>query len=211
MLEVLASRKSRRQVYRLATIPRDKFLNGLEFDAQSNAELREMLAEAGYSLGLNELLDGPFRPKRHLRKQTRFSDGSFPVFYSSLDVQTSEVEVCNWFLCFCGEPKSERPAYYQRFSCTFDGVEKDLRSKLADWPDLIDGSNYALCNQLGAEALQSGVDGLVAPSARRSNGANLPVFVRRAIGDPELGDLVSLTLNPDTGKVNLAVVQLSAE
>ena len=163
-----------------------------------------MLAEAGYSLDLNELLDAPFRPKRRLRRQTRFSDGSFPVFYSSLDAQTADAEVRYWFLLFRGEPKYRRTAYYRRFSCAFDGVEKDLRPKLADWPGLIHASNYAFCNQLGVEARQSGIDALVAPSARRPDGANLPVLVRHAICDPELGDLVSLTFDPDSREVSIA-------
>ena len=81
-------------------------------------------------------------------------------------------------------------------------MEKDLRPKVTEWPDLIHQSDYTFCNQLGAEARQLGIDGLLAPSARY-NGANLPVFKRQAISNPVLGDVVSMTFHPDTGKVTI--------
>lgn len=51
--------------------------------------------------------------------------------------------------------------YYQQFTYTFDGIEKELRPKIEDWPDLVLDINYSLCNQLGSEAKRLGLDGLV--------------------------------------------------
>lgn len=201
MLETTPSRDTHRQVFRLAVIP-DDLRDELQMDAQGNDELQEILATVGYRTDLGELCDGPFRPKRRLRPRTRFSDGSFPVFYSSLDSATAEAEIRYWFPRVCGDPGVPRKAYYHRFSCTFRGTEKDLRSKAAEWPGLVDKTDYTFCNQLGAEATKSGLAGLVTPSAR-NDGANLPVFRRDAVSDPELLDIAAVTFDPNTGETTV--------
>ena len=186
----------------MANIPLDDLRDELQFDAQSNDELQQILAAVGYRSDLNELCDGPFRPKRRLRRQTRFSDGTHPVFYSSLDSATAEAEIRYWFSSYCGKADTPRTAYYQRFRCTFRGTEKDLRTKVDVWPRLVHKSDYTFCNQLGAEAIQSGLAGLVTPSARH-DGANLPVFRRDAVSDPELLDVAAVTFDPNTGETTV--------
>ena len=200
MLETIASQYRHRRVFRLATLP-DGLLGELQLDPQGTHELQELLDAVGYT-DLDELLDGPFRPKRNFRRQTRFSDGSFPVFYSSLDAATAEAEIRFWFPHYGGQPAAPRTAYYQRFRCAFRGTEKDLRPKVAEWPELVDKSDYTFCNQLGTEAMQSGLAGLVTPSARHG-GANLPVFRRDAVSDPELDEVVAVTFDPDTGETTV--------
>ena len=186
----------------MANIPLDDLRDELQLDAESNDELQEILAAVGYRTDLDELCDGPFRPKRRLRRKTRFSDGSFPVFYSSLDSATAEAEIRHWFPHVCGDPGTPRTAYYHRFNCTFRGTEKDLRPKAAEWPGLVDKTDYTFCNQLGAEATQSGLARLVTPSARH-DGANLPVFRRNAVSDPELIDVAAVTFDPNTGETTV--------
>ena len=203
-LDEIASRRTRRRVFRLAVTRSADFLESLGFDQQSTEELQQNNADAGYTTGLTELLDNPFR-RKHGR--SRFSDGSFPVFYSSLDSETAEAESKYHLSRYAGRPERSRTMFYRRFSCRFEGVEKDLRPKLGEWPDLVHSSDYTFCNHLGKEAQVSGMDGILTPSARRLEGTNLPVFRRRALHEPEKGDLVSLTLNIETGEVISAVVE----
>ena len=207
MLEAVRDKRARRQVVRLANIPReDDFIAELGLDAQSREELGTLVARLRRSSSLDELCDAPFRPKRRLRRQldpSRFSDGSFPLFYSSLDAATVESEIRHWLPRRIGTPQEPRPVHYQRFSCTFEGTEKDLRPKLAEWPDLVHDSDYSFCNQLGAEAVRLGIDGLVTPSARRSGGVNLPVFKRQAISNPKIEAAAAFTYHPDTGTVTV--------
>lgn len=201
--------RNHRRIYRLAPPWNDQFLAELKLDASSEQELRALLVAAGYETSPEELCDAPFRPKRRLGRimATRYSNGSYPVFYSSLDPETAKAEVSHWFRKgFAGRPKSQRSAYYQRFTCLFEGEEKDLRDKQSEWPDLVHDIDYTFCNRIGAEAVWLELDGLVVPSARRKSGSNLPVFKRPAISDPKSQGLVKITLNPRTGEVATASV-----
>ena len=208
LLDATPTVHNHRQIYRLATLLRDdEFLAELGLDALGEQELKELLVAAGYETSLEDLCDAPFRPKRRLGMATRYSAGSYPVFYSSLDPKTAEAEVEYWFSKgFGGSPQGQRSAYYQRFTCLFEGEEKDLRDKQSEWPDLVHDSDYTFCNRIGAEAVRLELDGLVVPSARRESGSNLPVFKRPAISDPKSQDLVKITLDPPTGEVTTASV-----
>ena len=211
LLDEIPTARNHRLIYRLANLTRDdEFLAELGLDALGEQELRALLVAAGYETSLEDLCDAPFRLKRRLVRATRYSDGSYPVFYSSLDSETAETEVAHWFSKgFGGSPQGQRSAYYQRFTCLFEGEEKDLRDKQSEWPDLVHDSNYTFCNRIGEEAVRLELDGLVVPSARRENGSNLPVFRRPSISDPKSQGLVKITLNPRTGEV--ATARVSAE
>lgn len=186
MLGEIRSQRSRRQVFRMANLPGiEDFLAQLELDEQGSDEVRTLLSASGFGLELDDLLDGPFRPRRKLRIRTRFSDGSFSVFYSSLDSSTDEAEVS---------------------SCIFDGIEKDLRPKIEAWPDLVHDNDYSFCNQLGSEAMRTDLDALVTWSARHP-GANVPVFRRRAVSNPKLLGVIAVTYDPNTGGVSARIIE----
>ena len=188
-------------MYRLARDrPTEEILAEHQLDPLAGDDIAADLVEFGYVVNERELLDTPFRPKRN-RKPTRFSDGSFPVFYSSLSSETAEAEVRHWAPTVMGRPRQPRTTYYWLFRCTFEGVEKDLRPQIQTWSDLVHGGDYTLCNQLGAEAVELGLDGLVTWSARRRQGMNLPVFSRRSLRGPETEGLMALTYDPATGSV----------
>ncbi len=196
-LDAIPTQQSEYQVFRLASIADHvDSLNKLGLDAQSNREMRELLQNTGYWQSPNELFLIPFRQRQ--RWATRFSDRSFPVLYCSLEPDTAKTEVQHWFAKFSGRPSCQRSAYYRQLSCSFAGTTKDLRPKLAAWPDLIHPDDYAFCNQLGAEAIQLKLDGLLTPSARRPNGTNLPIFRSQAIASAKVDkdDLITITAGP---------------
>ena len=201
MLDELPTQRSSRWVFRLAKDPTFDFLTSLGLDSRAEAELREALAAAPAAASAEQLCEAVFRPKRRLRRRTRYSDGSFPVFYSSLNVETAEAEVKHWLPVVMGRPTTVRTAYYRRLECTLSGREKDLRGLVSEWPDLVHQTDYTFCNGLGAEARELGLDGLVVPSARHA-GANLPIFRRAAIAEADLGDAVAVTYDPESGAVS---------
>ncbi len=206
MLESIATESLQTDVFRLAIQLQDiDFLRAQGFDDENVNEMLDLLASHNVTDNTEDLCDEVFRPKPQLQKAengTRFSNGSFPVFYSSLDPETAEAEVRHSFWKYAGKPASSRTAYYSCFSCHFDGSLKDLRPMHKDWPDLTHDSDYDFCNRLGTEAVEdSDLDGLLTPSARRPNGTNLPVFRRRAVSNPVVHALVAMTLDPSSGEV----------
>lgn len=210
MLSEIPGERTTRTVFRLAraSASDSQFLDELGLDAQARDELLGLLSERLSLRTSEELLDGPFRSRARLRHSTRFSDGSFPVFYSALEPETAKAEVAHWFRRdYVGTPRRIRKAYYQRFRCVFEGLEKDLRPKADDWPDLVHPTDYSFCNQLGMEAREEGVDGLIVPSARHA-GDNLPIFIRRAVSQPKLEDLVTMTYDPNTDEVSIECTTL---
>ncbi|MCY4189603.1 MAG: RES family NAD+ phosphorylase [Bryobacterales bacterium] len=205
MLDEIASERNSRVVFRVSSIPAsdDQFLDQLNLDIAGREELMDFLSERISQNLIGEMLDRPFDPRRKFRPRTRFSDGTFPVFYSAFTIETAKAEVAYWFRNgYAGKPRKDRIAYFQSFHCRFEGLEKDLRSKVSDWPNLVHESDYSFCNQLGMEARGKGIDGLVVPSARHE-GANMPIFVRHAISDPELEGTVRMTYSADSGEVSI--------
>ena len=72
------------------------------------------------------------------------------------------------------------------------------------WPDLTHDTDYEFCNQLGSEAVEKGLDGLLVQSVRWEGGTNLPTFERGAVKNPVAEALVAITYNPETGEVSLS-------
>ena len=188
MIESILVQSIDLEVFRLVSYQEDEeFIRELELDPEGTDEILELLESKGATDSLEKLLDDPFRRKELLSEErvsvTRFSDGSFPVFYSSMEAATAEAEVEYWFTKFVGKPDAKRNAWYRRFKCDFNGAVKDLRPKKEVWPELTHDSDYGFCNKLGAEARKE-LDGLLAPSVRRLRGTNVPVFSRCSISNP---------------------------
>lgn len=204
VLEGIPSRRNRRPVYRLAVAVRsDGCLPEMNLDADAADELQAFLPDSAFRWEGEAMLDNFFERGARLGDRTRFSDGSFPVFYSSLESATTEAEVKHWAPTFLGGPGQPRTQYRWLFRCTFAGLEKDVRPQTETWPDLVHHRDYTFCNRLGAEAVQLGLDGLVTWSVRRPQGVNVPVFSRRSLSAPAPERLVAITYDPATRSVSL--------
>ena len=151
------------------------------------------LRDAGLSDDPIRFLEGPFVPKPQFGPQSRFSDGTFPVYYSALDFETTRAEMRHHsaLRVLLGSPEKNRLVFYREVRCLFDGRAKDLRPQLGRLPCLIAEQavgGYDECNIIAGEARASGLDGLLTPSARHQEGTCLPVFERDSLSDPALGN-----------------------
>lgn len=200
LLDEVPSRHRRRRVFRLVWDRRSDLLPKYNLDSDGEQEMRDLLLEGRGPFTAEEYCDETFRPKQGLQARRRFSDGSFQVFYSSLDPETADEEIRYWFPRY--GPRKARTGFYSRLACSFSGLEKDLRAKVVEWPELTHESDYSFCNRLGAEAQQLDVDGLVVPSAR-CDGDNLPIFRREAISEARFVEIVVVRYDPDSGEVTL--------
>ena len=211
MLDSIPTETVHHKVFRLATqVSVTEFLESQGLDAQGAEEVRELLRSRGLEEPPEALCDAVFWEKPRLCKlghRTRFSDGSFPVFYSSLDCRTVEAEVRHWIPRIVGDPEQQRRLYYSRFACDFNGTAKDLRTKAPYWPGLLHVDDYGFCNGLGEEAVKLSLGGFLTPSVRRQSGTNLPVFKREAISNFREVVPFAITYNPATRDVSLSPLE----
>lgn len=180
------------------------FLQSMGLNTQAVEEVVKLLRDRQEIDSLEMLLDKPFKPKPQLEKHklvSRYSDGSIKVFYSALERETAEAEVKHFTKKYLMQHSIKpRTVYFLRLTCDFSGSLKDLREKQNEWTWLIHDSDYAKCHGIAREAVEEGLDGLLAPSARRNSGTCLPVFKRTAISNPASEDVVSFTFDPSTNQ-----------
>lgn len=205
MLEILPIQSLQKRVFRYASQQNEiDFLQSMGLDTQAVNEVVELLRARQEIDSLEMLLDKPFKPKHQLEKKnlvTRYSDGSIPVFYSALERETAKEEIKHHTRKYLTQNATKpRTVYFLRFACDFNGTGKDLRVKHDEWLWLTHDSDYSKCHGIAHEAVQEGLDGLLVPSARRSNGTCLPVFKRTAISNPESEEYVSFTFDPATNQ-----------
>jgi RES domain len=184
------------------------FLEDQGYDPERKKELLELLRDQRTSQNVDDLLDEPFR-RRALSKvrkaRTRYSDGSYNIFYSALESHTTREEIIFWYgRIAVGSGNKPRTFYYEHITCLFSGDMKDLRGKVDEWPLLISRdceSAYPFCNRIGAAAISEGLHALYVPSARMPGGTCVPVFRRESLSDARQEGLVALSYQPDIGQV----------
>jgi hypothetical protein len=196
MLEELEQLEINHIVYRLANPPRIRAALG---DLSTNLE--EVLETIDF-LGFQSteeaatLLDSPFREDTDYKpRPTRFSDGSWRVFYSALEPETAEAERAHW----CRKEAQSIPPrphrfHYRELRCRLNGNGYDLRPRHGDWPFLTGDNTYPPCQALGREAKEAGASAMLSPSARRTGGTTAPVFVRQILSTPTILGVVILQI-----------------
>ena len=208
MLGSVPTKSMHVEVFRLAVnFEVDKFLRKSGIDAPGTDEMADLLRSRKIWDSPEDLCDGPFCPKPRISRTadatSRFSDGSFPVFYSSRDIRTAEAEIRHRIPKYSRGLADPHTSWYTRFTCDFNGTAKDLRSKKREWPELVHDHDYRFCNGLGAEARATNLDGLLTPSARKEGGTNVPAFARRAISKPRDYVLVMVSYDPSTKETSV--------
>ena len=178
-----------KRLFRVAVVPA-----GLpEVAAQDGLTAEQIKELLPLDFGL-DVLTSPFRQSL-FRQPSRFSDGSFPVFYSAEELETARLEKAHHVgKQLAGQTKTE---CYGQFSCQFLGYAKDLVPLRTAWADLT-ADDYATCQRLAREAVSAGLDALRSPSARHSpDGVCLPVFVQNVLSGPQFLGLVEFSVDAD--------------
>ena len=188
------------RLFRLANPPR---IRKSLMDA--GASLEEAIETIDFIGGDNSndaisMLNTPFEQNPSYRQvPPRFSDGTWRVFYTALEVETAEAERGYWCL---GEIQSDPPAqrhfHYRELRCRLQGEAFDIKAKLVDWPFLVgDQSAYPQCQNVARSGIEADADALIAPSARKDGGTTIPVFKRTALSSPEILGAVVFQVQPD--------------
>lgn len=131
-------------------------------------------------------IDWPFK---HWQR-SRFSDGSFGVWYASQDALTTVFETvhhwCNGFLADAGFVRDGVATQRKVYSVQLNAALVDLRPAIAKFPQLVSPVDYSLCQSLGARLSREGHPGLVTLSARQPSGVNLAAFTPKVLSEPQL-------------------------
>lgn len=128
------------------------------------------------------VVDYPFERANFAR--TRFSDGSFGVFYGALELETTIHETAFHWLDFLHSAAgfAERAVTSERrvYRVDLSAMLLDCRAKLDAFPGLVDPVDYTFTNAVGAYVHANGWDGLITRSAR-CDGVTTPVFRRERL------------------------------
>jgi hypothetical protein len=119
-------------------------------------------------------------------KGSRFSDGSYGVYYAASEIETAVAETVFHFEAFArdsGDPPrmEDMRVLVGEVSADFEdvrGLDESRRSQV------LDPMSYALARAFARELRDAGSNGVVYPSVRRSGGECVGAFRPRAVGLP---------------------------
>ncbi len=119
---------------------------------------------------------------------SRFSDGSFGVWYGSESVETTVFESAyHWYRNLLSDAGYDRQvviAERKVYSVACSAALLDLRKAAVVHPDLLHPSDYAFCQSLGTRIHREGHPGLLTQSVRRPAGENLAIFNPGVLSNP---------------------------
>lgn len=175
-------------------------LEELGLDLEHIDEMRELLRERRMDDTLEGQCDRRFEKQDEPFYQSRFTDGSYPVYYTALEAPTAEQERKHHSLKQARQTQITT-FYYQLISCRFAGDTKDLRPYVSEWPWLV-SEDLTECNRVGKEAVGAGLGGLLTASARRADGTCLPVFRREVINNFRRHEWIKFVYDSSTGQMS---------
>ena len=122
--------------------------------------------------------------------QSRYSDGTFGVWYGADTLETSVHEtVHHWragLLRDAGYNQAGIVIQRKVYDVRCDAALVDLRQKLASYPALIASDDYTLTHQVGAKLHHEGHPGLLARSARWPSGEIAAILNPGVLTGPQL-------------------------
>ena len=120
---------------------------------------------------------------------SRFSDGSFGVWYGSNTVEATVYESAyHWYHGLLSDAGFENEAVIGErkvYSVSCNAALLDFRKLSTDHPDLLHKTDYAYAQSVGARIHREGHPGLVIPSARWPEGENYVVFNPDVLSAPQ--------------------------
>ena len=184
----------------------------LSDDARDWQLAREVSAEVSPPWGRTSaaVVNQPFEDARWLNaiewpfknwRASRFSDGTFGVWYGSDSVLTTVYESAyHWYRGLLsdaglgGEPVVSRRC---ALAVMCQAALIDLRTVLDQHPELLHPSDYTLCRTVGARIHHEGHPGLVTQSARYAGGENYAIFSPQVLSDPRHWGYLTYRLDGD--------------
>lgn len=138
---------------------------------------------------------------------TRYSDGSFPVWYGSLDLQTTIYEtVYHMYRSIFAIRNSvtENKIIRKRsvFKVKCNALLIDITQKHSTFPKL-HSNDYVFCQSLGQRMSRAGYPGILSISARFDNGINVNIFKPDVLLNSRLDQNLTYTMDLNKNLVNV--------
>lgn len=134
---------------------------------------------------------------------SRFSDGSYGVWYGSLAVETTVYETAyHWYHGLLSDAGFENEAVVAErkvYSVACAAALLDFRQGTARFPDLLHRTDYGFAQTVGKRIHREGHPGLLIQSARHREGENVAVFNSRVLTNPRLN--CQLTYRLDRNRI----------
>jgi RES domain len=122
-------------------------------------------------------------------QSSRFSDGSFGVWYGCNSVEATVYESAyhwyRWLLCDAGFEKNAVIGERKLYAVTCDAALLDFRGLGAAYPALFHKTDYSYTQSVGTRIHREGHPGLVTPSVRYDEGENYVVFNPDVLSSPK--------------------------
>ncbi|WP_229729477.1 RES family NAD+ phosphorylase [Agaricicola taiwanensis] len=118
-------------------------------------------------------------------RPSRFSDGSFGVYYAADREETALAETIHHHSRMM-RATAEAPGWTSEFRALIGSIDRDLHD-VADMPGVLDPDRYEASQQLGADLRRVGSDGVTWPSVRHREGRCIGVFWPDVITIPAQG------------------------
>ena len=138
-------------------------------------------------------------------QSSRFSDGSFGVWYGINSVLTTVYESAyhwyRWLLCDAGFEHESVVGERKIYTVRCDAALIDFRSLGEDCADLLNKTDYGYAQGVGARMHREGHPGCVVPSARHSVGENYVVFNPAVLSNAKFH--CQLTYRAQGGKITV--------
>ncbi len=154
----------------------------IEIESMTNPRLREEIGEL-HLVAEADRVSGPgssyiMAAFTHLNPEgSRFSDGSWGVYYAARDLDTAIAETIHhreYFMQATGEPPMELDM--RVILADLEGELHDIRSPGNAPPELLDPEDYAPAQTLGRVLREAGSWGVIYCSVRRKGGENAVIF-----------------------------------
>ena len=136
------------------------------------------------------------------RQTSRFSDGSFGVWYGSDTLETSVHESAyHWvrgLLCDAGFEHEKVTIERTLYAVACDAVLLDFCPVAANYPTLFHKTDYTFTHSIGARIHREGHPGLLTFSARHERGINYAVLNPNVLSNPRQQSQLSYRLHGKT-------------
>lgn len=141
-------------------------------------------------------------PFRHWQA-SRFSDGSYGVWYGSDTVETTVHETAyHWFRGLISDAGFEHEAVVAErkvYAVACGAAVLDFRQATGEYPELLHPTDYSFPQAVGARIHHEGHPGIVIQSVRRPQGENVAIFNAGVLSDPRMN--CQLTYRLEGGRI----------